>query len=83
MEKFGIFTRCCLFQKVLLFPLPKPPPPPHDRNLCEGTWQLSLSGSCSSAVYFVTPLFLRLIHPTSINAKLVPEHFPQHSSVCT
>ena len=84
MEKFGIFTRCCLFQNVLLFPLPQlPPPPPVTKIYARGAGSFSLSERFSSTVYFVTPLFLRLVHPLSVNAKLAPEHFAQHSSVCT
>ena len=82
MEKFGIFTRCCLFQKVLLFPLPQSPPPVTE-IYARGAGSFSLSERFSSAVSFVTLLFLRLVHPPSINAKLAPEHFAQHSSVCT
>ena len=64
MAKFGIFTRCCLFQKVFLFPLPSPPHPNH-RNLCEGTWQL----------FFVRKILLCCLFCDTIVFEIDPSSF--------
>ena len=70
------------FKKFCCSPFPSPPSPV-TKIYARGAGSFSLSERFSSAVYFVTLLFLRLVHAPSINAKLAPEHFAQHSSVCT
>ena len=75
MENLEFSLDVAFFKKFCCSPMTK--------IYARGAGSFSLSERFSSAVYFVTLLFLRLVHAPSINAKLAPEHFAQHSSVCT